>query len=418
MPSPPSPTRAPAGHHEAARPGRLRLVHVTTVPQTLLFLSGQSAYLRARGIDVVAVSSPGDALRRFGEQERVPCHAIRMERAISPLRDLVALARLVACFVRLRPDVVDAHTPKGGLLGMVAAWLAGVPVRVYHVHGLRFTTATGLRRRVLRATERVAAALATRVLVVSPSVAAAAAEEALFRPGRTRVLLGGSINGVDAAGRFRPAAPGERRAARASLGIPEDAEVIGFVGRLCREKGLAELAEAWRALREEHPRAHLVLVGEREPQDPLPAVAAALLDGDPRVHAAGFAWDVPRHLRAMDLVALPSWREGFPVVPLEAAAMGLPVVATRVAGCVDAVVDGVTGALVPARDAGALAAALGAYLRDPSLRARHGAAGRERVLRDFEQARLWQALHEEYVALAAAAARPRGRGAEPAAGVG
>ena len=386
-------------------PARLRLVHVTTVPDSLLFLDGQPRYLRARGFEVVAVSSPGAALERFQRAEEVACHTVAMARAITPWRDLVALLRLTLLLRRLRPDIVDAHTPKGGLLGMLAATLARVPVRIYHLHGLRFLTAEGSQRRLLRLTEGIAAGLATRVLCVSRSLAEVAGAEGIAPRGKLEVLLGGSINGVDAAGRFRRPTPHEVTAARAALGLPAGARVIGFVGRLVREKGIVELASAWRRLREAMPDLWLALVGPLENQDPVPAEVVATLRADPRVLMAGQDWDTPRWYRAMDVVALPTYREGFGVVSIEAGAMALPVVTTTVTGCVDAVVDGITGTLVPPRDDRALEAALRAYLDDPALRLRHGLAARERVLREFDQPRLWSALHQAYLAEAARAGR-------------
>jgi glycosyltransferase involved in cell wall biosynthesis len=394
----------------------IRLVHVTTVPETLLFLAGQPGFLAERGFELHAIASPGPLLREFGDAEKVRCHAVPMARRITPLRDLVALGRLWRTLRTLRATIVDAHTPKAGLLGMISARLAGVPVRIYHLHGLRYLTARGPGRALLRATERVAAALATRVVCVSRSVAEVAVADGVVPREKITVLLGGSINGVDARGRFTPAADGaSRRAARAALGLPPEARVVGFVGRLVREKGIVELAEAWRALRDELPDLRLVLVGPREPHDPIPPEVERSLEADPRVVLAGRDWDTPRWFRAMDVVALPSWREGFPVVPLEAAAMALPVVATRVPGCVDAIVDGVTGRLVPARDPAALAAALRAYLVDPELRARHGGAARARVLAEFEQGRIWRALHGEYARSVEAAGRSRSgsRGRSP-----
>jgi glycosyltransferase involved in cell wall biosynthesis len=227
------------------------------------------------------------------------------------------------------------------------------------------------------------------------------------------VLANGSINGVDGS-RFQPATAPERREARAALGLPPDAPVVGFVGRLTRDKGLVELARAWDVLRREREDLRLLLVGAEEPGDPIPREVSESLRADPRVLMAGFAVDTPRYYRAMDVVVLPSYREGFPVVPLEAAAMALPVVAARITGSVDAVVDGVTGTLVPPRDAERLADAVRRYLVDEALRARHGAAARGRVLRDFDPARLRAALHDEYVRLASGAGVPLAPARAPA----
>jgi glycosyltransferase involved in cell wall biosynthesis len=186
---------------------------------------------------------------------------------------------------------------------------------------------------------------------------------------------------------------------RARYEIPESALVIGFVGRIVRDKGLSELTQAWRVLREEWPSLHLLVAGPFESEDPIPADAEEALRGDPRIHMAGMVRDMPGIYRALDLLVLPTYREGFGTVLLEAAAMGLPVVATRIPGCVDAVRDGETGLLVPVREAGALTAAIRTYLRDPRLRRQHGASGRQRARRDFEPRKLREALFQEYVRL-------------------
>jgi len=383
----------------------IRLLHVTTVPMSLTFLTGQVGYVKARGFEVRAVSSPGKELGEFAAREGVRADPVPMSRAISPFADLVALHRLVAKLREWRPHIVHSHTPKGGLLGMIAAWLARVPVRVYHIRGLPFVTASGARRSLLRWTEKVSCRLAHRVLCVSHSVRDTAVTEGLCPAQKVIVLAGGSGNGIDAAGRFNPqrVEPGTRGTVRAAYGIPTDAQVIGFVGRLVRDKGIVELAHAWRVLREEFPNVRLLLVGPVEPRDPVPPQVIQSLRSDPRAHLTGENWDTPPLYAAMDVVVLPSYREGFPNVPLEAAAMGLPVVTTLVPGCTDAVLDGVTGMLVPAGDDGSLAAALRLYLRDPDLRRRHGAAGRRRVLAEFRQEVIWEALYQEYQRLLAAA---------------
>jgi len=384
----------------ASRP--VRLVHVTTVPMTLSFLKGQPAYMRARGIEVHAISSPGPALDAFGRDEGVRVHPVPMTRRVTPLQDLAALGQLVALLRNLRPDVVHAHTPKGGLLGMLAASVAGVPVRVYHLRGLPMMGARGPARALLRTTEAVTCALAHRVLCVGPSLREVAVSEGLCAPGKIVVLASGSGQGVDAATRFRPATPpatAERHRTRERLGIPEGATVIGFVGRLVRDKGIVELAAAWKRLCASRPELHLLLVGPWETRDAVPHEVRAQLEADPSVHLAGEDWDTQPLYAAMDVLAFPSRREGFPNVPLEAAAMGLPVVSTRVTGCLDAVVDGVTGALVGAGDVAALAGLLARYVDDPTLRARHGGAGRDRVLRDFRPDLIREALYGEYLRL-------------------
>ena len=379
----------------------MKLVHITTVPQTLAFLTGQTGFMERRGFEVHALSSPGDMLDRFCSREQVRAHPVEMARRITPLRDLAALFRIWCILRRIRPDIVHSHTPKAGLLGMLAAAAARVPVRVFHLHGLPHATACGLRRRLLKWSTRIACLVSRRVLCVSASIRSLAIAEGLAPNWKIIVTARGSVNGVDAAGVFNPERldPDSRNSVRLRSGIPSESLVIGFVGRLVPDKGLVEMADAWASLREEFPDLHLLLVGDTEAHDPLPPGVLAQLRADPRIHCTGWSDGLAEFYGAMDLLVLPSYREGFPVAVLEAAAMALPVVATRVPGCVDAVEDGITGLLVEPRDARALARAIRSYLRDPQQRAMHGQAGRQRTLRDFQPAVVWQAVEREYVSL-------------------
>ena len=392
----------------------LRLVHVTTVPLSLVALiNRQVSYMQARGYDVHGVSSAGALAAEFTRACSAPHHAVPMTRRITPFRDLVALWRLHRTFGRIDPHIVHTHTPKAGLLGILAACTKSVPVRVYHLRGLRYATTTGVTRSILVNAERLACLASHRVIAVSHSVRAQALHDRLCRSGKIIVLASGSGNGVDARGRFNPDFPSTRTrtALRAALGIPEDALVIGMVGRLTPEKGVIELSEAWRQIRDELPSARLLLAGPLEVDAALPPHVLEQLRADHRVHLPGFglAEDMPDFYRVMDVFVLPSYREGLPNALLEASAMRLPVVATRVAGCVDVVEDGVNGTLIPVAQVEPLAAALRTYLTDPERRQQHGGAARERVLEYFQPERIWLALHEEYQRLWRARSRYRGK---------
>jgi glycosyltransferase involved in cell wall biosynthesis len=378
------------------------LIHVTTVPFTFIFFYGQIGYMLHRGLEVQGVSSStnGD-LKAVAARENIPMHAIDMTRRINPLADLGALTRLYRLFRKLKPTIVHAHTPKGGLLGVLAARLARVPVVIYGMHGLPFVTAQGLKRKLLCWTEAISCRVAHRVIAVSFSMRQRALAEGFCREDKIRVLGLGSANGVDAEGRFNPEKlrPGVREETRKIYHIPEGSPVLGFVGRIVKDKGIIELAEAWNLLRTEFPSLYLILVGGVESQDPVPAPILEQLKADPRVRFCGHVSDPIPLYAIMDILTLPTYREGFPVSVLEAAAMGLPVVATRVDGCTEAVVDGATGVLVPPRNAMELALAIARLMVNPELRRRLGEAGRQRVLREFRPEIICQELYKNYLEL-------------------
>jgi len=388
---------APPADWDPSSHAQIALVHVINAPFSLHFIAGQVGFMAERRFAASVITSPGEHLDAFAQREGVTTYAMEMPRRITPLRDLVTLWRMRKMFCRIQPAIVHAHTPKGGLLGMLAAWLARVPVRIYHIRGLPFVTATGGLRILLRTTERIACLLADQVLCVSHSVREVAIAEAICPAEKVKVLLGGSGNGIDSALRFDPAGwPEGRRTVRRRYRIPEAAFVIGFVGRLVRDKGLEQLVAAWGSLREEFPALRMLVVGDFEPRDPVPAYARAALCGDERIHMIGWQRNTPPLYTAMDLFVLPSHREGFSNVLLEASSMALPVVTTRIPGCLDVVEDRVTGTLVAPGDALALANAIRAYVCDPDRCRREGRAGRNKVEREFRREAIWQAMYDEY----------------------
>lgn len=347
------------------------------------------------------VASPDPRLDAFGLDEDAVVHPVKIKRAIDPLADALALANITKLLRRLAPDVVHASFPKAGLVGTMGAAAARVDARVYHMRGLRYESMEGKGRRLLWLTEHAACSVARRVLCNSHSCAEQAIADRVCSRDKILVIGSGSSNGVDARGHFDPeGARGARARIRERLDIPSDAIVYGFVGRVVRTKGVGELVQAWTTLRE-NPRAWLMVVGPLDRVDPIPDHLRHRIQVDGRTVMTGHVADTRDYYAAMDVVALPSYREGFPNTVLEAAAMCKPVVATDVTGCRDAVVDGVTGALVPVRSVEPLAAALRRYGENKALRDAHGAAARRRVLQEFEPQRIWQGYLDLYRELCA-----------------
>jgi lipopolysaccharide/colanic/teichoic acid biosynthesis glycosyltransferase len=342
------------------------------------------------------VSAPGKLLNEVSFPEGAASVAIPMEREIRSFQDLVSLWKLYRALRTARPDVVDVSTPKAGLLGSVAAFLARVPCRVYTMRGLRLETAAGLKQALLWATEWIACRCSHRVVCVSPSLRERAIGFNLVSPEKATVLEKGS-GGVDAR-RFSPAdrSSAETENLRSMLGIPTGAPVLGYVGRFVKDKGIRELVEAFQRLHATYPELHLLLVGDFEPGDPVEPEVRRYIEAGPAIIRPGFVSDTAPYYRLMDVLALPTHREGFPGVPLEAQASGVPVVTTTATGAVDSITDGVTGFLVPVGDTNALTNAVGKLLADPELRVRMGNAGRMRVERDFRLEVIWSAMGRLY----------------------
>lgn len=388
-------------------PDRPRLVVAVTASISTSLLRGQLAYMRERGFDVYLLCSGDETARQFCEREGATLLDVPMQREISPLADLRSLAGIVRELRRIRPHIVNAGTPKAGLLVTVGAWIAGVPCRIYNIRGLRLETTSGRLRAILTLCERTAARLAHRVLCISPSLLRLCRELNLFPEGKGKVLGEGSSNGLNT-DRFTRTPEIEQRARllREEHAIPPQARVLGFVGRIVPDKGIVELVDAWRRLREDYADLHLLVVGPFEEGNPAPPDTRETLENDPRVHLTGHVTNMPPYYAAMDILAVPTYREGFGNVFLEASAMEIPAVGTRVSGCMDAIADGLTGTLVPPRDPEALAEAIRAYLDDPALASTHARQGRARVLRSFRPEVIWQNLFDEYVALLRARGLP------------
>jgi glycosyltransferase involved in cell wall biosynthesis len=350
-----------------------------TSSQTCLVLKDRLRTLREAGFRVTLVSSPGALLTSTAAQEGVESIALPMHRKTAPLADLVSLARLWWLLRRLKPEMTEFSTPKAGLLGSIAALLNGVPVRVYFLRGLKLETSTGLKHRILLLAERLASACSHVVLCNSDSLRNEAIALGIAPADKLRLLGDGSSNGVDVE-RFSPGVSNLRD----RLAIPPDAPVVGFVGRMTRDKGLPELIEAFDALLAAKPDAHLLLVGWFDAaEDALGHHLRSRIRNHPRIHATGFVADTAPYYRAMDVLVLPTWREGFPNVVLEAAATGVPVVTTLATGSRDSVLPEITGLLIPPGSSEAICASVLQLLRDPERRCQMGKAARAWVLNHY-----------------------------------
>jgi glycosyltransferase involved in cell wall biosynthesis len=379
---------------------RPRLVSVVNSSIALGFLQGQLQYFQDKGFEVTVLCPE----RRNGEWEvarpgGVPIVEVPMEREIAPLRDLVSLWRLWRIMRAVRPAFTNVGTPKAGLLGGFAAWLNRVPCRFYTLHGLRFETSKGLKRRLLTFAERLACRFAHRVICVSQSVRKNAIASGITSREQAVVFGSGSCNGVDAS-RFAATPDTMKRAAelRRHLGIPAHAPVVAFVGRLTCDKGIPELVDAFLQLGNRFPHLRLLLVGCFEDEDPLPLETRRYLKTHSRVIFAGAVQDTTAYYAIADVVVLPSHREGLPTVVLEAQAAGKPVVGAAATGIVDVVSDGKTGLLFPVGDVPALTEALERLITDKALATKLGLAGMESVKEKFRPERIWEALYQECLA--------------------
>lgn len=369
--------------------GRAKVVRVSTVPGSLnTFLRGFLKRL-SEDYDVLAVSSPGDELEELREREGVRCETVKMERHISPIRDLVSLLKLIGLFRRERPLVVHSLTPKAGLLSMMAARLTGVPIRIHTFTGLVFPTSKGLKRRLLMATDRLTCSCAN---YINPEGRGVARDLAAVTSKPLHVIANGNVRGIDLEYYSRKAVEEETAKLRT-----EDLFTFCFVGRIVGDKGINELAAAFDRLSREKKDVRLWLIGRFEPKlDPVSEETMQILSDNKQIFSLGRKSDVRPFLAAADALVFPSYREGFPNVVLEAGAMDLPAIATDINGCNEIIIEGKNGELIPTHDAEALYRKMKQWAGEPERVKAMAGNARQLVAERYEQQMIWNALLAEY----------------------
>ena len=370
-----------------------KLLRLTTVDISLnSLLKGQLRYL-SQYFEVVGVAADTGVLQQVAEREGVRVVDLPMHREISLWADCKSLWTLIKLFRRERPDIVHANTPKASLLGMVAAVLCRVPNRIYTVTGLRFETTQGVLRFVLKTMERITCLCATKVIPEGDGVKSILLRERITRKPMQKVL-NGNINGVDLEWYDRTESVMQR--ASEVRGDSTDFTFV-FIGRIVRDKGVNELVEAFSRLANERSDVRLMLVGRFEDDlDPLPQHTKKQIESNERISFVGYQSDVRPYLVASDVLVLPSYREGFPNVVLQAGAMGLPVIVTDVNGSDEAICSGVNGVIVPKYSSEVLYCAMSDMVSDRDATANMAAVAREMVASRFDQKDVWAALANMY----------------------
>lgn len=372
-----------------------KIIRTSTIPGSIeTFCNGLLKELREEeGYEVVVVSSPGDAMQTISEREGVRCIEVPMERHISPIKDLKSLWKLTKVFRKEKPQMVHSITPKAGLLSMMAAKMARVPVRLHTFTGLVFPTSKGLKRKILILTDRLTCACATHIV---PEGEGVRSDLKNFRITKKplKVLGYGNIRGIDLT-HYSPKAPEVAQEADRLRDL--DRFTFVFIGRIVGDKGINELVEAFQRLKREYGRIRLLLIGQFENQlDPLRPDTYRVIEEDADIEAVGQQDDVRPWLLASNALVFPSYREGFPNVVIEAGAMGLPSIVTDINGSREIIVDGKNGIIVPPRDTDALYEAMKKMLTDKDMRLKMAYNARPMIESRYEQSYVRQCLKDYY----------------------
>ena len=383
-----------------------KLIRITTVPISFkVLLKGQLRFMASNGFDVKGVSSEGEELKEVRENEGIVMEAINMSRKITPFQDLKSLWEMWNFLRKEKPQIVHTHTPKAGIIGMLAARLAGVPHRLHTVAGLPLMEATGIKRKILNFVEKLTYSSATRVYPNSKGLYDFILQNNFTQSNKLKIIANGSSNGINTTF-FNPAQVSEieKVALREKLNIQPDDFVFVFVGRIVSDKGINELIKAFSELQtaenNELTGIKLLLVGGLESDlDPLNPETLAEINQNKDIISVGFQQDVRPFFAISDALVFPSYREGFPNVVMQAGAMGLPSIVSDINGCNEIIVEGENGLIIPSKNVEKLKEKMLTLARDKNLYSKLKENSRRMIESRYEQSVVWNALLEEYEGL-------------------
>jgi len=383
-----------------------KLIRITTVPISFkVLLKGQLRFMASNGFDVKGVSSEGEELKEVVENEGIVMETINMSRKITPFQDLKSLWEMWNFLRKEKPQIVHTHTPKAGIIGMLAARLAGVPHRLHTVAGLPLMEATGIKRKILNFVEKLTYSSATRVYPNSKGLYDFILQNHFTQSNKLKIIANGSSNGINTTF-FSPeqVTETERVTLREKLNIQPDDFVFVFVGRIVSDKGINELIKAFSELQaagnNEQIGIKLLLVGGLESYlDPLNPETLAEINQNKDIISVGFQQDVRPFFAISDVLAFPSYREGFPNVVMQAGAMGLPSIVSDINGCNEIIVEGENGLIIPPKNVEKLKEKMLTLARDKNLYIKLKENSRRMIENRYEQSVVWKALLEEYEGL-------------------
>ncbi|WP_183957348.1 glycosyltransferase family 4 protein [Staphylococcus hominis] len=366
-----------------------KIFQLVTVSKSIPLMKGQIEYLRDKGLDVHVVSSEGPEQNRYSSDIT---HVVNMEREISLKNDLKSLMNMIRLFKKEKPHIINSGTPKAGLIGTLAAFITRRPVRIYTVRGLRLETVTGLKYKILYAMEKLAMLCATDIIAVSESLKSKIIELKLAKSNKIKVLGYGSSNGVDI-----------EKFSKQFNSIPFDIKeaisgyfVIGFVGRIVKDKGIKEVVEMFKILQHRNLKVKLLMLGNPEKDDSISNDDYQYLLNHEDIVLVGQVPDPVHYFNHMDVLVSPTYREGFANVSLEAQAVEVPVITTRATGAIDTIEDNHTGFLVNIGESVALADKVEYLIKHPSVKIEMGKNGRRRVEEKFSNEIIWKHLETIY----------------------
>lgn len=375
-----------------------KLIRITTIPLSLeKLLEGQLTYMNSF-YEVTAVAAEKDRLEQYGFDNGVNTFFVEMTRAITPLKDLKAVWKLYRFLKIEKPLIVHTHTPKAGIVGMLAAKMAGVPLRLHTVAGLPLLETRGLKRKILDRVEKFTYALATQIYPNSVGLKEIIIKEGFARENKLKILGRGSSNGIDTA-YFNPDnfPFSLRNQIRTQLEIPKEDFVFIFIGRLVSEKGINELVAAFKDLQKKREDLSLLLVGPFEQElDPLSPQTLDEIETNKKISTTGYQQDVRPYLALANALVFPSYREGFPNVVMQAGAMGLPSIVTNINGCNEIIAEGVNGKIIPVKDKKSLYEAMDSFIHEPVMLKELSQRSRQIICAKYDRKEFWNLLKQEY----------------------